>query len=349
MKKTLLTVGALMMTAPSVYATKARMQGLGQSQQIGSYYLNDTRNVFRNAAYAVDMTDYVLAEWNNNNTNTNSNTSDGEGGFFQRAGNMSYGVYFGADVTERTQNTDKTTGSFASSDDLIDLFIGGGDEIKWGARLNYGKHKVTSTFNTTYGVGFGAMGDKWEAYTNLTVANESEIATNNNKFEGDFSYDVGFTYDIMDNTTAWVEYSSFGYDRTVSNAVTSGETMRVDAGIGKIYDISKTSRVVTDLSYFYNDQETTASGTTTEATTRGLNANIGFEADATSWLTMRGSFKQDLTSEVFGAVETAGTQINAGATLNFGKLMIDGTIGHSSNAKLGTDGLLSQVGVHYWF
>ncbi len=346
MKKVLITSAALMMAGQSAYATKARMQGLGQSQEIGSFYLQDTRNIFRNAAYAAELSDYVIAEWND--AAVNSSTSDGEGGIFQRNGNLSYGLYFGADIAERTQNSGKSTGSFTNTDDLIDLFVGGGDEMKWGARLNYGKNKPLSGVNTFYGVGLGVMTDKWEAYTNLSISNESEKNASTDKFEGELSYEVGFTYNIMEGTTAWVEYSSFGYDRTVSNAITTVENMRVNAGVGKEYKISKTSRVITDVSYFYNDQDSTASGTTTNTTTRGLDVNIGFEADANSWLTWRGSVKQDLTAELFGVIETANTNINGGATLNFGKLMVDGTIGFGSG-KVGTNDFLGQVGVHYWF
>ena len=47
------------------------------------------------------------------------------------------------------------------------------------------------------------------------------------------------------------------------------------------------------------------------------------------------------------------TTVAAGATLNFGKLKVDGTIGHtrgsSTAADLSADVLLADVAVHYWF
>lgn len=341
MTKFLVLTSTLLLTTYSANATKARMQALGQSQQIGSYYLKDTRNIFRNAAYTALNQDYVIAEWNN--TAVNSATSDGEGGLFQEAKGLNYGAYFGANIDQRTQNTARATNSYTQSDDLIDLFIGGGDSFKWGARLNYGKNKLTSGKNTAYGVGLGAIVDNFEVFTNIDISNESELS-NGNKFEGDLGYNVGVTYKLQD-WTGWAVYNSNGYEIKPTN--TTRDTMKVEAGVGREYEISKTSRIITDLNYYYQDQEDKVI-TTVNTKTRGLDINIGFEADATSWFTWRGSFKQDLTSEVFGSVETPNTNIFGGGTLSFGKLMIDGTIGYVSG-KLGTNDLLGQLGVHYWF
>ncbi len=344
LKKTLISTVILLIACHSANATRARMQGLGQSQQVGSFYLDDTRNVFRNAAYAAVQKDYVLAEWNN--TAVNSTTSDGEGGYFMGAGAMNYGVYFGADIDQRTQNTARATNTYTQSDDLIDLFLSGGDSTKWGVRVNYGKNKLTSGTNTAYGLGFGAIMEEMEFFANLDMFNESELSTGN-KFEGDFGYNVGLTYDFMD-MTVWAVYSGFGYEiKPTSGAATTRETMKAEVGLGREYEVSNTSRVITDISYFYQEQDDKVT-TTVTTKTRGLDINIGFEADATSWLTWRGSFKQDLTSEIFGSVETANTNINGGATLTFGKLMVDGTIGFTSG-KVGSNDLLGQVGVHYWF
>jgi hypothetical protein len=146
----------------------------------------------------------------------------------------------------------------------------------------------------------------------------------------------------------WAVYSGFGYEiKPTSGTATTRETMKAEVGLGREYEVSSTSRVITDISYFYQEQDDKVT-TTVTTKTRGLDINIGFEADATSWLTWRGSFKQDLTSEIFGSVETANTNINGGATLTFGKLMVDGTIGFTSG-KVGSNDLLGQVGVHYWF
>ena len=49
------------------------------------------------------------------------------------------------------------------------------------------------------------------------------------------------------------------------------------------------------------------------------------------------------------------TRVNLSATLNFGKLMVDGVIGTDSPAngantgRLNLDQVMTRVGVHYWF
>ena len=98
--------------------------------------------------------------------------------------------------------------------------------------------------------------------------------------------------------------------------------------------------------------------------------SAGYEADATSWLTLRGAVSQTfLINSRQQKVDPAptpntndkkdsnnpNTAVVAGATLNFGNLKVDGMIGHNSAApvansgELRTDELLSRVAVHYWF
>ena len=94
----------------------------------------------------------------------------------------------------------------------------------------------------------------------------------------------------------------------------------------------------------------------------GLPVTFGFEADATSWLTLRGSVGQNviLNNRKNGANKSSDantTTVNGGATLNFGKLAVDGLVGTTSsagvagtkNGVLSTSNLLTRVGVTYNF
>jgi hypothetical protein len=89
------------------------------------------------------------------------------------------------------------------------------------------------------------------------------------------------------------------------------------------------------------------------------------EADATSWLTLRGSVSQDVvlntTKNTAGrkSTDTNSTNVNAGATLNFGNLKVDGVVGTTGSSRaattaseqgvLATDNLMTRVGVTYKF
>ncbi|MCO4793653.1 MAG: hypothetical protein KC493_08080 [Bacteriovoracaceae bacterium] len=338
MKKPLVLGCALLLTTSTAFASKSRMTALGQDSNIGSHYISDTRNVFDNAADLNGMTNYTIAEWGA------TTGADGEGGYFRNGGSLNYGIYLGGNINDRTQNTAKGA-THKTTDDLMDIFVGSGS---WGARLSYGKNKGSDGTNTYYGVGLGSeMGDLTVA-ANIDITNESETAGNLQEFKGDLGYDVNLEYDIA-GMTAWLGYMANGYETKGTTGTKNGDVSntKIYAGVGRIHEVSSTSRVFTDVSWFTNEQE---SGVTTKVktTTRGLNVNVGFETDANDWLAWRGSFKQDLTAELFGATEGAQTNVAAGATLNFGKLKVDGTIGTSSGT-VGSNDFLGTVGVHYWF
>ncbi len=338
MKKALVLGCTMALATSTAYASKSRMTALGQDSSVGSNYISDTRNVFANPAEINEMNNYTVAEWGS------TTSADGEGGYFRNAGSMNYGVYLGGNVDNRTQNTAKGA-THKTTDDLIDLFVGMNN---WGARVSYGKNKGSDATNTYYGVGLGMMMGDLEVQANVDITNESETATNQQEFKGDLGYDVSLEYDVA-GWTAWLGYNAYGYETKGTTGTKNGEVSntKIYAGAGRIHEVSNSSRVYSDLSWFMNEQE---SGTTTKTktTTRGLNVNIGFEADANSWLSWRGSFKQDLSAEVFGVTEGAQTTVAAGATLNFGKLKVDGTIGTAAG-KVGSNDFLSTVGVHYWF
>lgn len=107
--------------------------------------------------------------------------------------------------------------------------------------------------------------------------------------------------------------------------------------------------------------------------------NVGFETEVFSWLTARAAVKQNLgalNKEYRQVADAAAaenrwnskngarlrplgtTEVNAGATLEFGKLKVDGLVGTTvggapaSNNKRGVlalDQLLTRVGASYWF
>ena len=71
MKKHIAIAAGLAVLSTSAFATKARMNALGQGDDRGSFYIQDSRNVFRNASEVNNMTNYVVTEWG-----TASNTAD---------------------------------------------------------------------------------------------------------------------------------------------------------------------------------------------------------------------------------------------------------------------------------
>ena len=111
MKKQLVVAVGLMVLAAPAFASKARLQALGEDTY-GSFYVNDNRNVFYNAAQVNNHKDLVTFEWGDTTSNNASSGSDAsaaapraEGGVFKTMGNMVYGVYLGSE--SNTSNGDR--------------------------------------------------------------------------------------------------------------------------------------------------------------------------------------------------------------------------------------------------
>ena len=90
MKKQIVLATIATLATTSAYATKARMNALGQAQDRGSFYINDTRNVFRNAARVNQTNNYTVTEWGTAANAGAENAPNAEGGFFKNAGSFNY-------------------------------------------------------------------------------------------------------------------------------------------------------------------------------------------------------------------------------------------------------------------
>jgi hypothetical protein len=385
------TAAALLSTG--AYASKARMQALGQDTQRGSYFLNDSRNVFRNAAGVASMNNYMITEWGTQNNAEDSHGGESpEGGIFRNAGSYSYGLYFGSDVgSQDNRRTAATATGYAGSTatfggfgntaladraNELDLFFGGDMGVEWGARLSY--HRTAEGFATKtsgWGLGLGMnMGDLG-AYLNLGLKDESENTPTTGglmTWEADTAINIGVDYD-WNAWTFYAEYDTLGFEYASNPhiAKNTSEQKTITVGAGHVHEVSSTSIVATEVHYKNikaedKDGSVTTNGTT-ELKTNYINLALAYETDATSWLTLRGSIMQrvlmDSAQTTVGSTQTSSTMsdstdVAAGATLNFGKLKVDGMIGtdaaegsatRTERATLRLDSLMSRVGVHYWF
>jgi hypothetical protein len=373
MKKQILIATGLAVLSTSAFASKARMEALGQDADKGSFYLEDTRNVFRNASKINTFKNYVITEWGtaNNATADSATAPKAEGGFFREMGSFAYGVTLGSQID--THNVTRNAGGYQNQDNDLDLFFGGDMGVQWGARLHWAKGSSEPTGGTkkehsNIGLGLGmTMGDI-EAYANMTLKDESKGGTGGagDKFESN-ALNLGASYNFAGNKI-YVDYDKNGYENTVtSTAKVEKNYTDLTIGVGRIHEVSSTARLNMNLAYnSYKVEDKPATATAGETSESSLPLTLGFEADATSWLVLRGSVSQNIfinSQETKGATtatnNTKGSQsnttsVNAGATLNFGKLKVDGSIGNATTSGnktgvLKTDDLLTRVGVHYWF
>lgn len=373
MKKQLAVAAGLALLSTSAFATKARLQALGQGGTAkglqGSFFLDDSRNVFLNPASLNEMSNYVVTEWGTANDAADSASAPhAEGGFFRDGGSINYGLYLGNEYN--FNNSVKTTNNMQETDNNLDLFFAGNMGFDWGARISYSSSSNKpnggiEVENDTLGLGLGINHGKVGAYANLLLKDESAGSSSSadDKFEADLGLNLGVSYDHK-NMTFYADYDKQGNERTVSGTTTEVENTQINVGVANKMAMNETSMMFVDFRYRSVEEETV--GGDTEKTT-ALPLTIGFETQANSWLALRASVSQNI---IINDEETTGstnsektsdntTNINAGATLTFGKLTVDGVIGTTGQSRaattasesgvLATDNLMTRVAVSYMF
>jgi hypothetical protein len=399
MKKQIIVATGLAVLSTSAWATKSRMEALGQDSERGSLYIQDSRNLFRNAAHVNTFKNYVVTEWGTAAANNpeSASTPTAEGGFFREMGAFSYGVYLGNenDAESGIRNQRDATGGanaggyggsaiamgaagFQDYDNPLDLFFGGDMGIQWGARISYAKGEVdtgtaaTKTEHSAMGLGLGIVMGDLDVYGSMKLKDESkgDGTTADAKYEAG-GMQLGLGYNLGD-LRVYADYAKQDAEYTSAAGAAKNETDQTSMifGVAKTHEVSSSSRVWYSLSYNNTkgeDKDGAAATNNQEQTNTRLLLGVGMEAEANSWLTLRGSvtgpfmINETETKTTTTNKQTNANQVdvNAGATLSFGKLKIDGSIGTSASARNGalgtdsgvltTDNLLSRVAVHYWF
>ncbi|AUN96923.1 hypothetical protein C0V70_02135 [Bacteriovorax stolpii] len=356
MKKSALVIAGLALLSTNAFASKARLAALGGNDGAANLYVSDKANVFRNAATINTHKNFVVTEWGDNVNADSSTAPRAEGGFFKDAGSLAYGLYLGNDG----ENDTTRTTNYMAQDNALDLFLGGDAGMQWGARLHYASGKddtgTVKKKNSAYGVGLGMVMGAAEGYANIDISDKSEGgAAAGDEWNQKPSFTIGGSYD-WSGYTFFGEFSNGKVEEKVGTTTTSTKNTDIRVGAGRIWEINPTARVLADASFVYTQEKTT-----TKDKFMGLPVTFGFEADATSWLTLRGSVGQYvlLNNRKNGTVKSSqanSTTVNGGATLNFGKLAVDGLVGTTdgtgANGKKGvlsTSNLLTRVGVTYNF
>lgn len=373
MKKNVLVVVGLAVLSTSAHATKSRMEALSQDSLRGSEYISDSRNIFRNPALLNQTKNYIVTEWGTSaNADDSTAAPRAEGGFFREMGSFNYGLYLGNNGQDEGRNT--AGRDFLRQDNALDLFLSGDMGVQWGAKLHYASSKdetepAGTPFerkNSAFGLGLGVVAGEAEGYIDLTLTDKSTGNSGAGGLVGDEfktkpSYIVGGSYK-WSSVTFFASYEANKADMKLGATTTTNKDSTISLGAGRIHEINPTARIFSNATLQFAQSEPSATGSGKDKGTF-LPVALGFEADATSWLVLRGSVAQNV---IFNNVKLGNgkkqttpntTTVNGGATLNFGKLKVDGSIGttgttgtaDSKTGVLSTNNLLTRVGVSYWF
>lgn len=371
MKRNTLVIAGLALLSTNAFASKARVEALGQDSVRGSEYISDARNVFRNPALLNDTKNYLVTEWGTSALSDSSTAPRAEGGFFREAGSFAYGLYLGNNNGRDAASRTAAAATYLNQDNALDLFFAGDMGIKWGAKLHYAssKNQVLSATqtkkNTAFGLGLGVDMGAAQGYLDLDLSDKSTgAAAAGDEWKLKPSYLVGGSYE-WSGTTFFASYSASKYEvKTVTGATSTTATTKdsnITFGAGRIMEINPSARIMTDAKVVIGTNQVTAGKTKTQ----NLPVTLGMEADATSWLALRGAVSQDVvlntTKNTAGKKSTDqnSTNVSAGATLNFGNLKVDGVVGTTGASRaaataseqgvLATDNLMTRVGVTYKF
>jgi hypothetical protein len=387
MKKQLTVALGLAVLATPAFASKARLAALGEDLY-GSFYINDNRNIFYNAAQVNNHKDLVTMEWGNTVTASGGDTVDtpkAEGGFFKGHGNLVYGVQLGSESNSSSAYR-IAAGAAKTEENNIDLFVGGDAGVKWGANVTYSKSEKDESATGTpkqeaLRTRFGVIAGDLEAYANINLANKAEVGAA--EFKGKLGYQVGAIYNMND-------YRVFADYRTLTGEASGTlngdiKSSQLQVGAGKATKLNDKATLFTKVQYqMVNAENETAlatnvnlgdvwnattvrCGLTTAVFCNEYDASfipvvVGLEYDATSWLAVRGSIAQTIWGSQESKTDKSGftesTTVNAGASLKFGELSVDGLIGSGASATTGnststgqfnTDTLMSRVSMTYKF
>lgn len=358
--KTMTILVAVALCATSAFASKARLKALQSSP-----HLQDSRDVIsREPDQALAHGEFVSIESSNNAAGANDATPNGEGGFVRKINDTSaMGAWIGAKSESLATGALSDAGSTQTIQNPLNLYYASkAGDLAWGAGLNYSnfENKVTKNKASSMGLNAGiSSAAGWEAQLGLGLTGEATVA-DTTKFEQKSPMFLSGGY-WMDTMFLFGKYAMGGgkaKDIASGNTTTDRDTNSLEIGV-----VNSHKKDGADFFYGVSYLMTTnkvANGTKTEGSS--LPVVVGIEADATSWMVLRASIKQNILLGSSKVTPNGGsaaeinlqdsTVVASGLGMKLGKFMVDGSLAATTGAsgKLGSDtGFLSDVSLTYAF
>lgn len=331
----LIVLAALALAGSPALASKARVTALNNSRQ-----LSDVQYVFERPYLVNSIGELATMEWGTKGDNV---APHAEFGFLKKHGEANYGLYLG----KQGFLSEKAAGAFLDEQNPINLVYGTktGD-ISWGVNLSFsnGKDDATNKKSSSSGLNLGATFGMWEVELGTALSGKSEEAANTVEVKGDMKLGVGYIMDEMKQA-----YLTYRTNKVETNGVAEEKT---EMDLGFINTLVKND----DANFFYGiayHSDKVKDG----AETTSLPVWMGIEANATSWMVMRASLKQNvLINEVKAAngnkTDADSIAFAAGAGIKLNKGMLDVSFGNDSQAgqfNYAKGGFLTNAAYTYSF
>jgi hypothetical protein len=362
MKK--LLVIAVALAAVNAEATRARVQALGNSPHV-----IDVQTVYTNPSDVFSLGgDYVTLESGATPAlGGNAQNANAEGMVVRTMGDSKLGLSLGHQSKNAStwglRAAAAAAGMSADQQNPVEFtYATKSGDMAWGATLVYSNYKNklaagnTVETESSMGVRAGARAGNWEASVGLGLSNEVKQA-DGDKFTGTLGLSAQGEYQ-MDSVLLFANYVNAGAKVEIASA----EVAKVSSTEMTIGAMTSIKRDGSEIFYGASIAQTETKETVTDdkSTTMKMPLWIGVEADANSWLTLRGTITQSLQlmnneKVVTNGADTAefspadsDTTVAFGAGVKFNKVTVDGTI-LAGTQTYGTNNLLGQVGFTYMF
>jgi hypothetical protein len=396
MFKLLLTTTAVMTLAVPAMASKARLAALQNAPQI-----YDTQSIFDNPARAFMMGDFADLEFGATSTArtgvntpetyiTNGTSSaslyspDAEGGFVRSHGDSKIGFYLGR-RSAFTTSVRSLTG-FEGQDNPFEILYGfQAMDLKWGVSFNYAKSEpktaAAQQSQETMGMRIGVMGTAWEASLTAGLGSKatgnaaSPVGFTTASTTSDYKGTTGLKANVgawMDTTYFYGTYYKEGADLTALTGAGAFTGVTAASIEQSQYEVGVVDTIKAEgMNFFYGvsyvgfKSEDTKNNPGVSALFAAEQTQlpfvIGVEADATSWLVLRASAKQNIlvgdTKPNGGVTQTTrnNTTVALGTGIRFNKFMLDATLaagsvpGSPGTAAINDTSLMGNASLTYMF
>jgi hypothetical protein len=390
--KKMMMIAALTMLATPAFASKSRLNSLGSAA-----HLVDVQRTFDRPEYLVSVGELATVEAGSAGASTASDNGTAEGGFVRQMNENGYlGFYVGRkpaalQTVVSTLNSATSLAidtSFLPLDNSLNLMYGAkAGDLNWGVNLFYmASNKkasyaegavgtVTNRKTDVMGLSAGVSAANWEVdaviglsgkagYTVATagtgtgtsaVAGDEVKAESksNNTLRGAYKMDTMYYFGSYNAGSTTVSYAGTEITKLESNTIE----------LGLIDSIKKDgSEFFYGVSYLMSTSKSTPAAGETKIETTTLPLVVGIEADAASWVVLRGSLKHNLpilgstkttTPAASGESDTISGQTTAaaGLGLKFNKFTVDASAAAATSGNIGFNApdFLTTASLTYMF
>lgn len=363
MKKLIIIASAVLAGSPA-FASKARIEALGNSRQ-----LVDVQYTFERPYLLHSLGEMATIEWG---AKGDAATTHAEGGFLKKHDDSIYGLYLGRKSADFSASALAVTGALTEQNPINLLYGFKAMDLSWGTNLKYtaGKDETGASDKkaSSLGASVGVTNGTWEAELVLGLLGKTEVGSEN--VESKSNYKLGFGYNLSEMMHAYVTTAATKAEKTAGTTTTALEYAATEVGFINTLVKNEDVNFFYGVKYLMSEVKEADAALAAVGVAKGKKSLLpiwmGIEANAASWLVLRASVAQNvLINEEKNATDKISDvdsiTFNAGAGLKLGKGMLDlyftkanaaGTTAQDAgtgNLNLAKDGFLSKASYTYNF